>query len=160
KLSLWTNAVKKQADMPVLATTGTDGRFRLTVAKADLDRGAKIVARAKDHGPDWFEVAKLDKGGEVTLLLAKDDVPIKGRVIELEGRPVAGVTIEVGRLEQNDLNPWLDKAKKGWSGHRDRELAAEALDGPTTVTTAKVGRFRLTGFGRDRVVFLWLRGDG
>src|SRR5262249_49466504 len=42
---------------------------------------------------------------------------------------------------------------------QERELAAVALDGPATVTTGKDGRFRLTGFGRDRVVMLRLRGD-
>jgi RNA polymerase sigma factor (sigma-70 family) len=159
KVFLWTNAVKKQADVSVQATTGADGRFRLSIAKADRERGAKIVAKAKDHGPDWVEVAKLDKGGAVTLHLAKDDVPINGRVIDLEGQPVAGVTIEVGRLEQSDLKPWLEAAKKGTSNHYERDLASEALDGPTTVTTGKDGRFRLTGFGRDRVVMLRLRGE-
>jgi hypothetical protein len=159
QLFLWTSAVKKPTDMPVQATTGADGRFRLTVAKADLDREAKVVARAKDHGPDWVEVAKIDKGGEVALRLAKDDVPISGRVIDLEGRPVAGATIEVSRLEQSEMKRWLDTAKKGVSNHQERELAAVALAGQTTVTTGKDGRFRLTGFGRDRVVLLRLRGD-
>jgi RNA polymerase sigma factor (sigma-70 family) len=159
KLYLWTSAVKKQADMAVLATTGADGRFRLPVARADLERGAKVVARAKDHGPDWVEVAKLDKGGEVTLRLAPDDVAINGRIIDLEGQPVAGVTIEVDRLQQNDLKPWLEAAKRGTSGHYDRDLASVALDGPTTVKTGKDGRFRLTGFGRDRVVQLRVSGD-
>jgi RNA polymerase sigma factor (sigma-70 family) len=159
KLYLWTNAVKKQDDMPPLATTGADGRFRLTVATADLEREAKIVARAKDQGPDWASIAKLDKGGDVTLRLAKDDVPINGRVIDLEGQPVAGVTIEVGRLEQSKMKRWLELARKGTSNHQDRELAALALDGQTTVTTGKDGRFRLTGFGRDRVVMLRVRGD-
>jgi RNA polymerase sigma factor (sigma-70 family) len=160
RIFLWTNAVQKQADMPVLATTGADGRFRLAVTKADRDRDAKIVARAKDLAPDWAEVGKLDKGGEVTLRLAKDDVPINGRIIDLEGLPVAGAVIEVGRLEQSEMKRWLEKARQGISSHQDRELAAVALDGTTTVTTGKDGRFRLTGFGRDRVVLLRLRGDG
>jgi RNA polymerase sigma factor (sigma-70 family) len=158
-LALWTSAVKKSADMHVLATTGADGRFRLRVDRADVDRGAKVVARAKDHGPDWVDVGRLDRGGDVTLRLARDDVPVNGRVTDLEGQPVAGVTIEVGRLEQSDMKPWLELARKGGSNHFDRELAPQALDGPTTVTTGKDGRFRLTGFGRDRVVLLRVRGD-
>jgi RNA polymerase sigma factor (sigma-70 family) len=159
RVFLWTNAVKKPADMPPLAATGADGRFRLTIARADLERDAKIVAKAPDHGPDWVEAARLAKGGEVTLRLAKDDVPISGRVIDLEGQPVPGVTIEVGRLEQSDMKRWIQLARQGTSGHQDRELAAAALDGPTTVTTGKDGRFRLTGFGRDRVVLLKVHGD-
>jgi protocatechuate 3,4-dioxygenase beta subunit len=160
KLSLWTDAVKKPADMPVLAVTDADGRFRLQVGKADRERGAKIVAKGKDQGPDWIEVAKLDKRTSVTLHLAKDDVPINGRIIDLEGQPVAGATIEVGRLEESSLGPWIELAKKGVSNHYDRDLAAEALDGATTVTTGKDGRFRMSGFGRDRVVLLRVRGEG
>jgi 5-hydroxyisourate hydrolase-like protein (transthyretin family) len=156
---VWTNAVKKQADMRPRATTDADGRFRLTIAQAERERGAKVVARAKGQGPDWADAAGLEKGDEMTLRLAKDDVPINGRVIDLEGQPVPGVTIEVGRLEQNNLKPWLESARHGTTNHYDRDLAPEALDGLTTVTTGKDGRFRLTGFGRDRVVMLRLRGD-
>src|SRR5206468_12108011 len=50
KLFLWTNAVKKHADMVELATTGADGRFRLTVAPADRQRDAKIVSKVTDYG--------------------------------------------------------------------------------------------------------------
>jgi RNA polymerase sigma factor (sigma-70 family) len=151
---VWTNAVKNKADMPVRAITAGDGHFRLSIAKADLERDAKIVAKAKPHGPDWAEVAKLGKGGEITLRLAKDDVPINGKVLDLEGRPVAGVTIDVIRLEQSAMGPWLEAAKRGTSNHQERELASVALDGLITVTTGKDGRFRLTGFGRNRVVLL------
>jgi RNA polymerase sigma factor (sigma-70 family) len=159
QLFLWTSAVKNKADMPLLATTGADGRFRLTMAKADRDRNAKIVARAKGLGPDWAEVARLDKGGEVTLQLAKDDVPINGRITDLEGQPVAGVTIQVLRLEQSEMKSWLEQAKQGISGHQQRELASVALDGLTKVTTGKDGRFHLSGFGRERVVLLNVSGD-
>jgi RNA polymerase sigma factor (sigma-70 family) len=159
QLFLWTSAVKNKADMPMLATTGADGRFRLAVARADRDRDAKIVARAKGLGPDWAEVARIDKGGDVTLHLAKDDVPINGRIIDLEGRPVAGVTIQVLRLEQSELKSWIDKAKQGISGHQQRELASIALDGLTRLTTGKDGRFQLSGFGRERVVLLSVSGD-
>jgi RNA polymerase sigma factor (sigma-70 family) len=155
---LWTNAVKRQADLAVQATTGADGRFSVMVKAADRDRDAKIVVRSRDQGPDWAEVARLDKGGEITLRLARDDVPINGRLIDLEGQPVSGATIEVVRLEQSDLKAWIETAKKGVSGHQQRELASAALDGPTTITTGKDGRFRLTGFGHDRVVLLRLSG--
>jgi RNA polymerase sigma factor (sigma-70 family) len=156
---VWTNAVKKQADLRPRAVTDADGRFRLTLARADQERDAKVVVRAKGHGPDWAGAAGLERGGEMTLRLAKDDVPINGRVIDLEGQSVPGVTIEVGRLEQNNMKSWLEAARQGTTNHYDRDLAPEALDGPTTVTTGKDGRFRLTGFGRDRVVLLRLRGD-
>src|SRR5262249_13188531 len=39
-------------------------------------------------------------------------------------------------------------------------LSAAALGGPTTLTTGKDGRFRLTGFGRERALFITLRAPG
>jgi protocatechuate 3,4-dioxygenase beta subunit len=159
RIYLWTTATKKPGDMPLLGETGPDGRFRVLVTKVDLEHGAKIVAKAPGQGPDWLAVAAHDKGKETVLRLARDDVPITGRVIDLEGRPVVGVAITVGRLEQSELNTWMAKAKQGISGHYERDLAPEALDGPIAATTDKDGRFRLDGFGRDRVVMLRLRGD-
>jgi RNA polymerase sigma factor (sigma-70 family) len=160
RLFVWTSTVKNQADMPVRATTDSDGRFHLAVARADRERGAKVVARAPGHGPDWFEVAGPDKGGEVTLRLARDDVPVNGRVIDLEGRPVPGASVSVIRLEDRASKPWVKAVKGAPSAQHDRDLAATALDGPATVTSGKDGRFRLAGFGRDRVVFLRLHGEG
>jgi RNA polymerase sigma factor (sigma-70 family) len=156
---LWTNAVKKQGDMPVLATTAADGRFRLKITRADREHDAKIVVKVKGLAPDWAGVARLEKAGEVTLRLAKDDVPINGRVIDLEGQPVAGATVEVVRLEQSEMKSWIATAKKGISNHQERELAAVALDGPGKVTTGKDGRFHLSGFGRERVVLLRVGGE-
>jgi hypothetical protein len=53
RLLVWTRAVKKKEDLPTRATTGEDGRFRFSVALADLSRGASVAATAKRHGPDW-----------------------------------------------------------------------------------------------------------
>jgi hypothetical protein len=69
------------------------------------------VAIAKGNAPDWEGLGKPDGPGEVTLRLAKDDVPIKGRVVDLEGRPVAGARILVGavakRADGGDLKTWI-----------------------------------------------------
>ena len=50
-----------------------------------------VAAVAAGYGPDW--VALKEPGAELTLRLVKDDVPIKGRVLDLEGRPIAGATV-------------------------------------------------------------------
>jgi RNA polymerase sigma factor (sigma-70 family) len=167
KVFLWTSAIKKPADMPVLTATEADGRFRITVAKADLERRAKVVVRASDHGPDWVELAKVGKDRQLTLRLVKDDVPIHGRLLDLEGQPITGATVHVTylekRVEAGDLTPWIE-TKRQWArgnyifGVEMMGLAASALDEATSVTTGKDGSFRLTGFGRERVVHLSIRG--
>src|SRR5262249_51143673 len=88
------------------ATTGDDGAFVLTVP-ADAPRfpipgrdekGVAVLARADGYGPDWATVPPDDNA--VTLRLVKDDVPIRGRLRDLEGKPAAGVRVEVYRVSE------------------------------------------------------------
>ena len=61
KLYLWTNAVKKQADMAVQATTGDDGRFRPRVAR---DPGRPRPGRADGgHGGGEQQDQAVAPGG-------------------------------------------------------------------------------------------------
>ena len=142
KVYLWTRAAKKATDLAVRATAGADGRFRFEAARADLEVVAWVVAIAKGHGPEWRELGNAAKPAALTLRLVKDDVPVEGRVLDLEGQPVAGVRAEVH---------WL---------YRGREplprFVLHALGVPTSATSGKDGRFRLAGFGRGRTVDLHL----
>jgi RNA polymerase sigma factor (sigma-70 family) len=155
------------------AVTGEDGRFRLTLSAKALTGGATVIVRADGLGPDWFRVGP-GTGGERTMRLVKDDVPITGRVLDLEGRPVAGATVRAGSVEARrgggNLDPWVNHWKK-YSGKSSyppealrlpvkmKEIGAEAL-GLGSTTTDKEGRFRLTGFGRERVVRVQIAGEG
>jgi protocatechuate 3,4-dioxygenase beta subunit len=168
KVSLVTNAVKTKADLAVRATTDKEGRFRFTARQADVERGAKVLAQARGLGPDWVKLTALPRAREVTLRLVKDDLPLTGRVLDLEGHPIAGVTAHVLRLGKTpggeDLGPWLEKNSRmrsqGTYLNEDglSVLPADVLDLPTTATTDKDGRWRLSGFGRDRVVRLNIEG--
>jgi RNA polymerase sigma factor (sigma-70 family) len=139
-------------------TTGTDGRFSVSVPASDMERRAKLMAIAKGLGPDWVELDKQPESTPVTLRLVKDDVPIAGRVLDLEGRPVAGAKVRVQGVEAypgEDLTKMLEEVRlRGGSGS-----AVKSWQGPlpahTEVATAGAdGRFRLAGFGRERAVWL------
>jgi RNA polymerase sigma factor (sigma-70 family) len=150
----------KKEDLKVLATTGDDGRFRAPVSAAAVRTGAKLVAVAKDHGPDWLWLGQKTTANEFTLRLVKDDVPVTGRVLDLEGRPVAGASVGVLFVEAVDLKPWLADPRHGDLAPTGKRYLPTDLDGPASVKTDKDGRFRLTGFGRDRVAHLQIRGAG
>jgi protocatechuate 3,4-dioxygenase beta subunit len=160
RLLLWTSAVKRKDDLATKATTGADGRFRFTVARADLRRGARVVATARGHGPDLVRLAPEGRQAELTLRLVEDDVPVEGRILDLEGRPIAGVTVAVARLEVGDLKPWVEARAGGAGEPVMKVIPPVVLDGPTSVQTDKDGRVRLTGFGRGRAVDLTVRGPG
>jgi protocatechuate 3,4-dioxygenase beta subunit len=157
KLYLSTSDVKKKEDLTPRATTDADGRFRFTATPAELERDAKIVATAKGYAPDWTGVSV--KGAEFSLRLAPDEVPVLGRIIDLEGRPVAGASVQVRYFEQGDLNSWIDARKKKRFPSLEQKIGPLVLEGPGQVKTDKDGRFRLAGFGSDRVVHLEVKGD-
>jgi RNA polymerase sigma factor (sigma-70 family) len=150
-----------------LEDVGTDGRVVAIAADNTTDDG-RVVGVAKNHAPDWVDLARCAQG-EVTLRLRKDDVPFTGRVVTLEGQPVAGATVEAERLgvpADGDLTAWLDnnvkQRKEGyWVNERGLvTVAPPAFGKRMTATTDKDGKFRLAGAGRDRVLTVRVTGDG
>src|SRR5262249_30689943 len=155
---------------------GADGGFRLSVAPSDVRHLADevswsttcIVATAERHGPAVSVRGAFEPAGDLTLRLARDDVPINGRVLDLQGKPIAGVKGRVDELsvpKAGDLTPWLEalEANKldGFNiEHRFLESASIAPSArlfPDIVTDAE-GRFQIKGVGRERVVGLTLEG--
>jgi protocatechuate 3,4-dioxygenase beta subunit len=99
---------------------------------------------------------------DLAIRLVPDDVPIIGRIIDLEGKPVRGASLQVLQINaasDEDLNRWLEAAKgrKGESFELEHEyLPQETIAPSPTITTDAEGRFRLTGIGRNRLVLAQL----
>ena len=159
-----------QAPQP-LGTSGADGRFEVSIARETIDRlsgrlptAPVIAAIAPGFGPDWAAIAPKSAGAEITLRLRRDDVPIEGRVIGLEGRPVPDLAVTVATIAEFPAK-LLEKLREN-AGRINPELWGEmgnalilGKDGPIpSVQTGPDGRFRLTRIGRDRVVFLMVEG--
>ena len=92
-------------------------------------------------------------------------MPITGRIVDLEGQPVAGVVVKVGSVlyAKNGRPDAVARRSQERRAAVDREQARRwiATDPEKTMrqaTTDKDGRFRLDGFGADRVVGLELQG--
>jgi len=156
-------SARKKVDLKLRAVTDKEGAFRLSPAPADMQSGARLLATAPGLGPDWADVKK---DGETTLRLVKDDVPIRGRVVDLEGQPIADVTVAVDLLAkpvEGDLTAWLnDQTKKGrdWRNQEvPMKLLWPALLGEHyTAKTDADGRFQMSGFGRERLVIFNVTG--
>jgi RNA polymerase sigma factor (sigma-70 family) len=161
---------------PAWATTGTDGRFEFTVSRAELKLPAEVpadldvfaylqvVATASGYGPDWtmFQDGQRPRG-DLTLRLVKNDVIIKGRILDLQGKAVARAKIHVLRLEttqQDALTPFLEAWKSQRTGYLPETLLTKTLLDPTltglpkTVLTDTDGRFQLPGAGTERILML------
>jgi hypothetical protein len=108
-------------------------------------RHVQVVAAAKGYAPEWATLLSVDRQ-ELTLRLAKDDVTVKGRVLDQEGRAVAGAAIRVARVTvAGDLlnSLW----QPSWAGLS------------TDCKTDADGRFTLSGVGRDRGILLSIEGS-
>src|SRR5262249_22975807 len=146
-----------------LGTSGADGRFEVSIARETIDRvGGElpvvpvIAAIAPNVGPDWAAIDPKSAGAEITLRLRRDDVPIEGRVLGLEGRPVSDLAVTVTYIAE--FPPKLLEKLRENAGRVNPELWGEMRNalilgkyGPIpSVQTGPDGRFRLTRIGRDR----------
>jgi RNA polymerase sigma factor (sigma-70 family) len=146
-----------------LARTDAEGRFEFKAKGSGLVEGRQLVAVADGFGAAWIEANKLGKG-EITLRLVKD-LPIEGRILDLEGRPVRGAAVRVNAVlaaEGDDLTTVLKKWEP--DSNRISQLLTKGLYAVSqaaiipAVTTDASGRFRLRGVGRERVAELRVEG--
>ncbi len=173
-LYLITYVSTNPADRTIRATSGADGRFQFHVSTAEFDTsmvetpwiGAPVVARAEGFA---FGMNHYQKDNDdLTIRLARDDVPIEGRIIDIQGRPVPGVSIDVRGVQENttrELAPWLTAIRQAGGVYNVSgdylSRGVSSVAGPPVVPVARTdldGRFRITGIGRERVVELQIAG--
>jgi RNA polymerase sigma factor (sigma-70 family) len=160
----WSDAGAK-ARRSVRATSDADGRFQFGASRAEFEHWTTLVAVTPGYGPAIATAEKVPQA-EQTLRLV-EDVPIAGRVIDLEGRPIKGAVVKVQEVRAAPEGS-LTAALKAWrEGGADRGTAALSLylgrpgwaGIAAEVTTDADGRFRITGVGRERLAVLRLEGD-
>ena len=156
-------AGRTETTYPVRATSGDDGRYSFPLEKtAPDDPTRQVLAVAKGFGCDWANVDSAEK--ELTLKLIKD-VPISGRILDPEGRPVAGAKIAVTDMKapkENHLDQYLEAVRKGnaWQYPFAKSWTGPVPGLPATLTTGADGRFKLNGVGSERVANFRLEGPG
>ena len=104
------------------------------------------------------------------LRLAKDDVPVRGRVVNTEGEPIQAARIsllDISTGKQDSLDDWLAATKRPRTNYYSiREHVPKHIYGPLarkllpTVTSNREGWVELHGIGRDRVLRLLIEGPG
>ncbi len=96
---------------------------------------------------------------DLTLKLARDDAPIGGRIIDLEGRPVAGARLTVLDVRvpvDGSLDAWLKALEERGEFNRLDAQPNPPIIPP--VVTGQDGGFRIGGIGPGRVVKLQIEG--
>jgi RNA polymerase sigma factor (sigma-70 family) len=157
------------------ASSGPDGRFVMRVPRPGRSQLMTdhslpwLIAAAPGFGMGWARGA-LQNGasGEATIRLVEEGPPIEGRIVDLEGRPVARARIRLDGFyyvrsargayaEAGDLSAWFARAKDA-----DARVLYSGLGFVAArfvaVNTDADGRFRLTGIGRERIALFFVEG--
>jgi RNA polymerase sigma factor (sigma-70 family) len=152
-----------KADVPIqVGVSGKDGRFAVSVPRGGRPQPV-LFARAAGFGIDFAAVSQVaGRAGpqEVELRLVKDR-PLRGRVLDTEGKPVAGVRVGIQVLtDYVDAPPggatkWTRGAKV--IGRKGISLWSGSID---WTSTDAAGRYTLNGVGADRSVVLRFNGGG
>lgn len=132
----------------------------------EIWKETNIAASAPGYGPAWVKYKDIPPDRPLTLQLVPD-LPIQGRVVGAEGKPVVGLDIDVGQVyaaKNEDLTPWLAGIKAGqlpWVvvDLAPREIEPAIVGVPTRVKTDSQGRFEIRGIGCERHLDLAFKGQ-
>jgi RNA polymerase sigma factor (sigma-70 family) len=164
--------------------SGPDGKFAFEIKRSelparcyyesgrDLWSTGTVLAVAPGRPVGWGH-ASVEPGYTIPIQFGKS-VPIEGTIKNLEGQPVAGVSVRVVGLyvpKAGDLGQFHEDVKNGkldqsliyhhlgaFEGDDLRDGALNPLFPP--VTTAKDGTFTLKGLGGERIALLRIEGEG
>ena len=117
---------------------------------------------------------RADRPAEQVVTLVEEGPPIEGRIVDLEGRPVAGASVQAASIWYDEKGRHRRLDRQGPQRRRRQPLArlgepvarldprSEPRERLITIaaTTGADGRFKLTGIGRDRIADLIVSGPG
>jgi RNA polymerase sigma factor (sigma-70 family) len=159
--------VAQLGEAAVHAKSDANGRFSLMASRSIFAGGlreahldlVRICAVAPGHGVAWVTFhSPADLRDDLTIRFVADDLPIEGRLVDLEGRPIADAlikTLGIGVPPSGSLDRWVEGIRNHTQGPTDN-LDDLRLD--LTTKTARDGRFRLEGIGRERLVLISVTG--
>jgi hypothetical protein len=140
----------------VLAETTTDDRghfeIQLTDVSAKSYSQTHAIARSDDSGIAWRRIDPDERDVDLSLELPADQI-IRGRFIDLEGRPAGGIQLSV-----NSVGP---RATTGTRAERigHYEFAKVPRAWPPSVTVSQDGSFAIRGIPADHGVHLAIEGN-
>ncbi len=131
------------------AKTDAQGRFRLPITTPG--EGAYWV-RPTDYAPELFVVPKGKRGDMGTITLKKG-VSVAGRLLDVQGKPIAGVFVAIERQREDGPDP---QALDVFLSSVIRRVAESDADGRLTFAPLPPGEYQVkpseTNFDGDRKI--------
>jgi RNA polymerase sigma factor (sigma-70 family) len=173
---------REDVPIPVRTTTDGDGRFVFTLTPKDVPPSADaensnalksgfVVVKADGFAFAWRARMKLTT--DLAFRLARDDTPIEGRILDLQGKPIAGAHITVlgaadslkddlaGFLKAlEDRQPFYSALSQQLPNYMHSPfIGRREVNLLPPVQTDAEGRFRIHGFAREVLVELRVEGS-
>jgi len=114
--------------------------------------------------PAVVVVARIERPAGSAARHQVPTTPIEGRILDVDGRPVAGATVSITFIQSppdGKLDAWIDEIKR--LGKQPFGLGIMASPGPQTpfsATSGRDGRFRIDGMPRDGIATASISGPG
>ncbi len=126
------------------------GRFRIDAARTSSSQHESFgaVALAPGHGVGWVELDPDDDQPTADISLRPEQV-IHGRLFDLQGRPVPGVTLSVTSISRESPQQPAGARSRFDGIYYGLTEASDFPARPRPATTDSEGRFTLRGVGRD-----------
>jgi RNA polymerase sigma factor (sigma-70 family) len=140
RFSSWEREDLDRTEFAGRTTSDTEGRFRLNVPQPPpVTRHAmRVYARLPGHALGWANIDLATTRADAEIRLQSEGI-LAGKVIDLQGGPMAGVKIQAHRLTWHKDDTWN---------------VLPLPDHAVTATTDKQGRFVFHDLGRDLAVDL------
>ncbi len=137
-------------------TTDAEGLFRVPDDVAGLGKEVTYVVKATGFRPAAPLSERLAEGVPVRMSTA-DPAPIEGRIVDHEGRPVAGARVRVSHAYLIDRSNLVGKMLPDLS--LATRITGWAVQ-PEPATTDADGRFRIDGLSREDAAVLEVSAPG
>jgi hypothetical protein len=159
------------------AVSDAKGKFLVRSMRPQLDVGGvhhHAIAAMRDGFALALRMPEADPTLDIALKLSKDDHAIEGRIIDLEGRAAANVTVRAVVIHAQwtatvgTLTADLTAAVNTWQNRREpsdgnaiwfESIPIEEMGIRSEAVTDAAGRFRLAGMGAERIAELRLEGE-
>ena len=150
-----------------LGVSAADGSFEVVNTAPKERKLYYLVAKLPGAGLDFIRVEGTVPTEPIELRAVKDN-PIRGRIINMEGKPVAGAkvaVIKLGVYGHNSLDPFLVAWRKRSQSHLSDipypvDHIEPGLGEVLAATTDLDGRFTIQGAGAERIITLAITGGG
>jgi len=119
------------------AETDAQGRFRLPITTPGQ---AAYWVLPKNYAPELY-VVPVGKRGDIGTTTLKKGVSVAGRVLDVQGKPIAGVFVEIVR--QRGSGPDLQAQNLEFISNVIRRIAETDSDGRFTFDPLPPGEYRV-----------------